>query len=202
MYGVQKNVQRYVRNKLTMLIKDMPERQIKAYLANLRRGIGKHPGGQPLIWGILLQNMPEEMEGTDGNPSYAEWAIYVALTMYALHQQGNDIHTNNMNCEDNSQTLGKAIAQLVHEKEDEKKSIYRLNTLITSSDFEEVSYHLRGIVQLLRKECISLNYSILAGDLYEFQFPEGPQNVGFRWGRDFYRELNNKVEKEGIEENE
>lgn len=198
---VQQQVQQHMELKLHMLKNSMSEGQVKASLAILRRGIGKQPGSQPFIWGMLLQDMLKDMMGTGDEPSYAEWAVYVAMTMYALHQQGKDIHTEDMNCED-KQTLGKAIAQLVHKKEDEERIIHRLNTLITSSDFEEVSYHLRGIIQLLRRDNIKLNYPVLAGELYQFQFSEGNQKVGFRWGRDFYQELNKKDKKKGNEKNE
>ena len=54
----------------------------------LRRGIGKMPGDIPELWNILFDGLPEELMSKVGDPSYAEWSIYTALTLYALHQQG------------------------------------------------------------------------------------------------------------------
>lgn len=56
--------------------------------------------------GKLLLEMPESFQGRSA-PSAAEWAVYLALTLYAMHQQGND---RLMNCPGN--TLGRAVRQL------------------------------------------------------------------------------------------
>ncbi|HBG23036.1 MAG TPA: hypothetical protein DDW83_07265, partial [Peptococcaceae bacterium] len=62
----------------------------RAMLAKLRRGIGKQPGELPELFEILFMDMPEELYGIGDEPSYAEWAIYTSLTLFALHQQGKD----------------------------------------------------------------------------------------------------------------
>lgn len=78
----------YVDGKIQWLW-GLPENQRRAELAKLRRGIGHAPGELPELWGGLLQGMPESFYGTNG-PSHEEWAVYLALTLYALHQQSND----------------------------------------------------------------------------------------------------------------
>lgn len=65
----------------------LPEPQRRAELAELRRGVGRQPGDLPALWGALLADMPEQLQGSNG-PSKAEWAVYTALTLFALHQQG------------------------------------------------------------------------------------------------------------------
>lgn len=67
----------------------LPDNQRRAELAKLRRGVGHAPGDLPELWGSFLRGMPESFQGRSG-PSYAEWAVYLALTLYAVHQQGND----------------------------------------------------------------------------------------------------------------
>lgn len=49
--------------------------------------MGRQPGDLPALWGALLADMPEQLQGSNG-PSKAEWAVYTALTLFALHQQG------------------------------------------------------------------------------------------------------------------
>lgn len=50
----------------------LPEPQRRAELAELRRGVGRQPGDLPALWGALLADMPEQLQGSNG-PSKAEW---------------------------------------------------------------------------------------------------------------------------------
>src|SRR5690554_4593418 len=59
----------------------------KASLANLRNSIGKEPSEPIEIWPIMLENMPEEFLGSDGNLTAEEKAILNTLQLYALYQQ-------------------------------------------------------------------------------------------------------------------
>ena len=138
----------------------LPEPQRRAELAELRRGVGSQPGDLPALWGALLADMPEQLQGSNG-PSKAEWAVYTALTLFALHQQGE---------------AGVSMNQ------------------------PEVSHHLRGMIQLLRREGIPLDYPQLAEDLYQYQFVDGAPNVRLRWGRDLYASPTEKT-KENEKEN-
>ena len=82
------------------------DNQRRAELAKLRRGVGHAPGDLPELWGSFLRGMPEDFQGRSG-PSHAEWAVYLALTLYAVHQQGNDQPMNRP-----GNTLGRAVRQL------------------------------------------------------------------------------------------
>ena len=82
------------------------DNQRRAELAKLRRGVGHAPGDLPELWGSFLRGMPEGFQGRCG-PSHAEWAVYLALTLYAVHQQGNDQPMNRP-----GNTLGRAVRQL------------------------------------------------------------------------------------------
>ena len=88
----------------------LPEPQRRAELAELRRGVGRQPGDLPALWGALLADMPEQLQGSNG-PSKAEWAVYTALTLFALHQQGEaDVSMNQP-----GRTLGGAVRQLAED---------------------------------------------------------------------------------------
>ena len=77
------------------------------------------PGDLPQLWGMLFDQLPEDMLGRRGEPSRAEWAIYTAITLYALHQQGRDPQQASMHREGIS--LGKAAAMLVWEEGEEAR---------------------------------------------------------------------------------
>ena len=110
----------------------------KAAFVNLRRGIGLTPGELPEIWGEIFSDMPEEMFSRSGKPTAAEWAVYIALTTFALHQQGQ---TDAMHKEKRS--LGRAIGMLCTEPDDEERLLRRFRQVITASDMKELSYYLQ-----------------------------------------------------------
>lgn len=170
----------------------------KAALANLRKGVGRKPGEIPQLWGTFLQNMPESFYSTGSEPSRAEWAVYIALTLFALHQQGHDPVRDPM-CKTDI-PLGTAVAKLVQLDDDRERILRRFNAAATSDDIEEVAYHLRTLIQLLRGDGIQLDYPSLAKDLYIFQNRESAPSIRLRWGQDFYRELNAKFNTKNGEE--
>ncbi len=165
----------------------LPEPQRRAELAELRRGVGRQPGDLPALWGALLADMPEQLQGSNG-PSKAEWAVYTALTLFALHQQGEAGVSMNQP----GRTLGGAVRQLAKKTSagqdwTESSVLRRFNALATADSMPEVSHHLRGMIQLLRREGIPLDYPQLAEDLYQYQVVDGAPNVRLRWGRDLMR---------------
>lgn len=153
----------------------------KAYLAELRRGVGKAPGDLPELWGILFDRIPEELTGK-ADASYAEWAIYTALTLYALHSQGNE-----QEMQQKEISLGAAAARLVKQEEDTERILNRMHLVATAVTPADLAYHLRGIIQLLRSEGVPLDYAQLAKELYQFHYEASANAVKLNWGRDFYR---------------
>lgn len=162
----------------------------RAMLAKLRRGIGKHPGELPELFEVILGDMPDELYGKSDEPSYAVWAIYTALTLFAAHQQGKDRPMSvGANTETNARgnSLGAAVGFLV--KQDRKREIAfkrRFDAAITANEFTEFAHHARGLIQLLKAENITLDYPGFAEDLYWFQFDEIRNKVRLRWGQDYY----------------
>lgn len=192
------DVEAFVRRKLDGLLR-LGDGARRAALANLRRGAGRAPGDQPSLWGTIFDGMPENMAGTDAAPSRAEWAVYIALTLYALHQQGRDPAREPMNAD--GVGMGGAAARMIRSEDDVNRVLRRFNETATSSGMEELEHHLRGLVNMLRSEGIPLDYPKLAGELFAYQSPEQAARVRLGWGRDFYRSAGrNKQEDE--EEND
>ena len=169
-------------------------------LAKLRRGVGKQPGEMPELFEILLMDMTEELYSKGDQPSYSEWAIYTALTLFALHQQGKDHPmcveggTENKNT---GNSLGAAVGALVKKDRDREPAIKRrFDAVATSNEFTEFTHHARSMIQLLRAEDISLDYPRLAEDLFWYQFDEKRNRVRLSWGEDYYRITQSSAEKE------
>jgi CRISPR system Cascade subunit CasB len=170
-------------------LKDLVHRRIIALyksddrktLANLRKAAGCPPGGAPNVWRETLSELPSPFQGDKYEPTYTEWAAHIALTVYALHQQGQGdlMHVEGV-------SLGTAMRRLVRDADDEPRVKSRFDRAAMAGDITALAYWLRGLVQILRSESVKLDYSLLAEDLYWFQFPERRSAVRLRWGRDFY----------------
>lgn len=187
--GRKAEIETFVGRKIYILQAEADLSSGKAMLANLRRGVGREPGELPQLFGILLSDMPEDFWSKSGTATKEEWVCYTALTLYALHQQGYDAKSQHMHT-DEGVSLGKAMYKLAASYDGdpnaEQRVVQKMRILATSADVKELSHHLRGIVQLLKANGISLNYKRLSGDLYEMQFPDGKRKVCLRWGQDFY----------------
>jgi len=185
----------FVKQKIQSLLY-APESTISRTLAHMRRGIGKHPGSTPWLWDVTLAGLPESMLSGNyyGDPTYGEWAVHTAMTLFALHQQGHDPKSAPMSMDE--EKLGKAIRKLVVKDEDLPRIKRRFDAMITSDNMNEVSHHLRGLIQLLKSKHIPLDYPSLAQDLYWFQVQKTRDNVRLKWGQEFYHK-----EKEEAKEN-
>lgn len=176
-------VKAYVAKRLAQWENAGNEHAVRADLANLRRGTDKRPGELPELWGLLFRDLPEELMSKTGEPTWAEWAISGALTLYALHRQGA---TKPMHEEDKQ--LGTAVGQLAASGEGRFDAVQRrFITFATARTMPERMHHLRGLICQLRSEGIPLDYVALAGDLYDCQTPDGAAKARLRWGQDFYR---------------
>lgn len=179
---------------VTKKIQCIQETEDYAALAKLRRGMGHQPGEVPELYGILLENMPEVFWNNQGEVTEEEWSCYVALTLFAWHQQGNDLIKECVHTEQKYESIGKTMKKLSYalNREDkdpdaEKRMQRRLQMLMTSKDMPELFYHLKSMVTLIRKEKIAINYSELAQDIYLFQFQDTRPQVSLKWAQDFYR---------------
>lgn len=180
---IMSDISRYMNKQLTSLIKQKETSIGKARMARLRRGAGRTPGELPELWGEFLNGMPEQFLSINGEPSYAEWAIYLSLTMFALHQQGK---TDSAHSEGIS--LGIAAARLMENDTDEERErvLRRFGPVVTAKDMPELSHHLRCLIQLFRSKNICLDYERLADEIYRFQFSDKRKKVQLSWGQDFY----------------
>lgn len=162
--SVREKVGNYVYGQITLLADNMKNSGGKAMLAKLRRGAGKTPGELPELWGLFLNNIPDEMMSKNGEPTRAEWAIYLSLTLFALHQQGNSdsVHAEKI-------SLGKAAALLMNEPTDDEREriLRRFGPVVTAKDMSELSHHMRCLIELIRSKGIKLDYVMLAKDIYD-----------------------------------
>ncbi len=186
-------IQKYVTSRINRYPHIDPG-QAKAEIARLRRGAGKKLEQCPDLWGVFLQSMPEDLIGKGSSPSRAENIIFLTMTLFSEAQQGHEVADLQM---DNNVSLGTALGKVVtqEKKGPERDSANdriasRLKRLVLSSSIEEMAMPLRSLIGILRQKEITLDYGRLAGDLYNFSFPNMSSQIGLKWARDYYRELN------------
>ena len=195
MVDERKMIYGFVQERLREL-KDNPDESIvRAQLAKMRRGVGEQPGTSPELWGILFQNFPEPLEGKGNQPGRAEVAIYMALTLYAMHQQSRSLRDENVNQPEIG--FGQAVGMLVLKNPDSLEAVRRrFNATALAADIVELAWHMKGMVQLFRQKEVGLDYGQIAIDFYDYQILDQMPGVLLKWGRDFYRSCSKKNEME------
>lgn len=165
----------------------------KAIFANIRNSINKDSSVNMDALAFVFQNIPEEFLGYNKNLNDYEKAILTAVQMYALHQQAKIESVLKLDYEEGEkrQNLGDAL-KTIRDREDDIKAIdRRFNAMITSSNFEELSHHLRQMIKLLKaKSDAKVDYASLADDLYWF-LKNQREGLKIKWSRSYYK-LNKK----------
>ena len=195
--GISEQIKSYTALRIDSIVNNPSGSAVRTSLAKLRKGAGHAPGELPELWGEFLLGMPSELYSSGKEPSYAEWAVYTALTVFAIHQQGKPLKEGSMHC--SGVSLGAAARKLI-KKEDDRERVNRRFYLVAGADnMTEFAYYLRSLITLLRSENIGLDYVQLASDMFYFQNPNTADSVRLRWGEDFCRLDSNidYIEKEG-----
>ena len=164
----------------------------KAILANIRKSIGKELIDMTDIWKILFENLPEEFLGTSGKATFEENAIISTLQIYAISMQGSK---SSYDTEEKLGNMGQSLS-ILRIIGDCEPIDQRFNTMVTSSSYEEFTYHLRSLVKILKsKSIVKIDYSKLAKDLFLYQVGF-EKEIKLQWARSFYKKINVKKQEE------
>ncbi|WP_131738863.1 type I-E CRISPR-associated protein Cse2/CasB [Actinomadura roseirufa] len=152
-------------------------------LAQLRRGAGKLPQDVPELWGLTgVELILQDPSLSEAQAVKAEAAVFLAVTLFALHQQSRP----NQGMHDPDVDLGEAVRRLMPTGEIDEPIRRRFVRVGTAGSLEVLAYRLREIVSLLRRDSIPLDYARLAQCLYHAHTPEGLARVRQQWGRSFH----------------
>jgi len=171
----------------------------RAALAKLRRGVGKELGEIPEILEYVLLDLPGEVVESERDTERAEIAIYTALTMFAVHQQGKEQFMGKEEQEDKQrQSFGQAVRILTNANSDHEKAIKRrFDKVLSSYDLKELSVHARSIIGLLKAANIPLDYAAFAEDLFWFQNSDFKRSVILKWTQDYFRYNKKDIQEKG-----
>lgn len=186
---------------INQLVNSLEVSSTKAKLASLRNSIGRELGQSNEVWPLILDHMPDEFLGRGEKLNEVEEAVINALQLYALYQQGQNepMHSTEGKGWEN---MGTAFSTL---RIDDNRiaSDRRFNALITSDSYEELIYHLRQMISLLKaksKGKIKIDFAKLSQDLFWFNLGY-KDNIRIAWPREYYRNRKQKLENSG-EKNE
>ncbi|MFI6646324.1 type I-E CRISPR-associated protein Cse2/CasB [Streptomyces sp. NPDC050529] len=163
-----------------------------AALARLRRGAGQEAGRLPDLWNLVdTSPLHEPFKGarelSEQELVRAEEALHAALTLWALHQQSRrDARMHQLDSRGKPRGVGAAVRRMMKPGEIDEPLRKRLVRVGSAQDLPTLAQRLRDIVLLLRREQLPLDYALLAGQLYEWQRPGGPDDVRREWGRSFH----------------
>ncbi|WP_326698485.1 type I-E CRISPR-associated protein Cse2/CasB [Streptomyces sp. NBC_01754] len=155
-----------------------------AAVARIRRGAGRPAGSVPDLWGLIgAERLYERSWRGEDDAERAETAVYLAVTLWALHQQGHraaDMHVSG------GPALGQAVRRLMPATEIVEPVRKRFVRAATASSVDALAGRLRELVLLMRSADVALDYGLLATQLYLWQCPGGRADVHRRWGRSFH----------------
>lgn len=152
-------------------------------LAQLRRGAGKLPEDVPELWGLTgADRLYQEQTLSEAQATRAENAAFLAITLYALHQQSRP----NQRMHSPRIDLGEAVRRLMPPGEIDEPIRRRFVRVGTAASMDVLAYRLREIISLLRRDSIPLDYALLARQLYDAHTPDGLARVRRSWGRSFH----------------
>lgn len=171
-------------------------------LARLRRGAGRDASETPDLW-TLIDTDPLHTPAQGTRPlgehelERAENALHAALTLWAFHQQSRSAPMHRRHTRERPAGLGAAVRRLMPADGLNEPVRKRLVRAGTAPDLATLTQRLRDIVALLRRDDIPLDYALLAGQLYLWQWPDGPAAVRRRWGRSFHEQPRTRPAPDG-----
>lgn len=147
-------------------------------LAALRSGVGHEAGTVPAMWPYYATL---RADGIVSNDLRAE---HLVLSLFAVHQQSIDepMHRHEVQ-------LGAALRELrasARHREQPEALDRRFAAAATATTIEEVSVHLRSLINLLRREKIGLDHTLLYQDLKKWPWPASRGQVRRRWGSQYF----------------
>ena len=143
-------------------LKSLVEKDDRAALAALRRGLGKPPGTEPEMYRYIVPLLPENP------PPWQEKAFYLIASLFASHPvsaaKGN---------------LGNHLAQA--RGENNADALERRFTALLSAHPDDLPNYLRQTISLLKSKDVPVNWDQLLNDVMWWN-----DNTRKRWATSFW----------------
>lgn len=153
-------------------LKALAEREDRAALAALRRGMGKPPGGAPEMFPYVVPWVPPNASPWQEEP------YYLVAALFALHPMDWPAAE-----EDHRPTnLGRSFARLANASD--SASVERRFVALLNCHRDDLPEHLRHAVSLLASHDVPINWARLLRDIHGWDWEDHP--VQRAWARAFW----------------
>ncbi|MBA3946027.1 MAG: type I-E CRISPR-associated protein Cse2/CasB [Herpetosiphonaceae bacterium] len=156
------------------------ERDDRTTLAALRRGLGKEPGTASEMYPHVVPFLP------GGKGLRDEMPYYLVAALFGWHQK-------DWSSDGQRPNLGGSLAQLRRQQANERgtepeqgDSTERRFVAVLSSTFDDLPYHLRQMIGLLRTKEVPVNWRQLLSDLKHWE--DDDRYVQRDWARSFWKQ--------------
>lgn len=162
----------------------------KDILAGLRAGKDVTSQRARIFWPVMMENLSSEYLASN-EPTFEENAVYSAVRLYAIHQQGNDELVYASGKEEGNaffEALKKVRISKQQNNIDTKSLDRRIQLLLATTNFGSLVNSLVQIEKIGKASGFNkVDYSQLAQDLLYFQYSyENANKVLLKWGREYF----------------
>ena len=158
---------------VSLLSRDTSES--RTLVAALRKTNGKSVSDSPDVWSILYRN-----ESTLKGEKRDE-AVLGALSIFASHKRGNP--APHAFTSEGGLSVGKTLACIRAKQSNPEAFDKKVSGLLSTTTFRDALRRLYNL--LLLDKSLTLDYALLANELYEIQV-FGPKRVFLNWGKTYY----------------
>ncbi|MDI9549925.1 MAG: type I-E CRISPR-associated protein Cse2/CasB [Chloroflexota bacterium] len=145
-------------------LEQLRDRQDRAALAHLRRGLGRKPGEAPEMYPYVVPWLP--------NDPWADSRYFLIASLFALHPLPGG-----------SGNMGAHFARIRQAKGSEDATERRFVSLL-AAHADDLAYHLRQAVTLCKANSIPVNWAQLFRDVQYWGAPSG--SVQRAWARAYW----------------
>lgn len=169
----------------------------KAVLASARHANSVLSPQAQAVWPAMIAELPQSLLSRDGKPTYAETAVYAAIRLYAIHQQGTDTCVYAPAFSRDGDATGMPLfSALAHLRQNETTRVAldrRVQPLLATTNIESVIQSLSHLVAILKanQRAFQIDYARLGQDLYYFQMNyELANQIRLLWGQQYFATIN------------
>lgn len=144
----------------------LAERQDRAALADLRRGLGQEIGSVISMYRHVIPRAPQYRKAQD--------LYFLVAALFTMNTQRGP-----------RESLGKSMSRIKNSSSGDKSDSVdgRFNSLL-AADLEDIPSYLRQVISLLNSKAVPVDWERLLRDLSYWDHPD--RFVQLRWAQDFW----------------
>jgi CRISPR system Cascade subunit CasB len=152
-------------------LQSLTEREDRAALAALRRGLGQPPGEVAEMHPYIIPRLPENIR----SGSWQEATYYLIASLYALHPASAA-----------SGNLGRHFADTLDPNPDYNAAIERRFTALLTAHPADLPFYLRQAISYLKSKDRAINWHRLMRDVNAWHNPDWRPDIQKRWANQFW----------------